>query len=195
MGLTYLQQQRSPHPPLGELTKRILLEQGVPQGLVVSPYIFILAVELLLIKINKTKLIQGINYAQKESTVRLREVARDVEEKIDELFREDHEKALPAVEYSVFLSTVQQTLIEFTKPSVLDKDIGEYNFSFPELSDSEEKKKNSNSGDHSQNPGSNSEATRGQEGKPRGNSKRSQEVSLSKKKNQPRAHKLTPTTP
>ena len=33
----------------------------------VSPYIFILAVELLLIKINNTKLIQGINYAQKES--------------------------------------------------------------------------------------------------------------------------------
>ena len=35
----------------GELTKKILLEQGVPQGDVVSPYIFILAVELLLIKI------------------------------------------------------------------------------------------------------------------------------------------------
>ena len=51
----------------GELTKKILLEQGVPQGDVVSPYIFILAVELLLIKINNTKLIQGINYAQKES--------------------------------------------------------------------------------------------------------------------------------
>ena len=49
-----------------ELTKKILLEQGVPQGDVVSPYIFILAVELLLIKINNTKLIQGINYAQKE---------------------------------------------------------------------------------------------------------------------------------
>ena len=51
----------------GELTKRILLEQGVPQGDVVSPYIFILAAELFLIKINNTKLIQGINYAQKES--------------------------------------------------------------------------------------------------------------------------------
>ena len=35
----------------GELTKKILLEQGVPQGDVVSPYIFILAVEILLIKI------------------------------------------------------------------------------------------------------------------------------------------------
>ena len=37
----------------GELTKKILLEQGVPQGDVVSPYIFILAVEILLIKINQ----------------------------------------------------------------------------------------------------------------------------------------------
>ena len=44
----------------GELTKKILLEQGVPQGDIVSPYIFILAVEILLIKINHT-------YAKKES--------------------------------------------------------------------------------------------------------------------------------
>ena len=41
----------------GELSKRILLEHGVSQGDVVWPYIFILAVELLLIKINNTKLI------------------------------------------------------------------------------------------------------------------------------------------
>ena len=51
----------------GELTKRILLEQGVLQGNVVLPYMFILAVELLLIKINNTQLIKGINYDQKES--------------------------------------------------------------------------------------------------------------------------------
>ena len=51
----------------GELSKTILLEQGVPQGDVVSPYIFILAVELLLIKINNTKLIEGITYATRES--------------------------------------------------------------------------------------------------------------------------------
>ena len=31
----------------GELTKKILLEQGVPQGNVVSPKIFILAFEIL----------------------------------------------------------------------------------------------------------------------------------------------------
>ena len=33
----------------------------------VSPYAFILAVELLLIKINSTKLKEGIAYAKKES--------------------------------------------------------------------------------------------------------------------------------
>ena len=43
----------------GELTKKILLEQGVPQGDVVSPYIFILAVKILLIKINHTKNLRG----------------------------------------------------------------------------------------------------------------------------------------
>ena len=43
----------------GELTKKILLEQGVPQGNVVSPYVFILAVEILLIKINNTRHIKG----------------------------------------------------------------------------------------------------------------------------------------
>ena len=51
----------------GELTKKILLEQGVPQGDVVSTYIFILAVEILLIKINHTKNLKGITYAKKES--------------------------------------------------------------------------------------------------------------------------------
>ena len=43
------------------------MEHGVAQGDVISPYIFTLAVELLLIKINYTKLIKGINYAQDES--------------------------------------------------------------------------------------------------------------------------------
>ena len=49
----------------GELTKKILLEQGVPQGDVVSQYVLILAVELLLIQIINTKLIEGITYAKK----------------------------------------------------------------------------------------------------------------------------------
>ena len=34
----------------GHLTDKILLEQGVPQGDIISPYIFIIAVEILLIK-------------------------------------------------------------------------------------------------------------------------------------------------
>ena len=51
----------------GELTKNILLEQGVPKGDVVSPYIFILAVEILFIKINHTKNLRGIIYSKKES--------------------------------------------------------------------------------------------------------------------------------
>ena len=44
----------------GHLSKKILLEQGVPQGDVISPYIFIVAVEVLLIKLTSTKLITGI---------------------------------------------------------------------------------------------------------------------------------------
>ena len=67
MGLTLLLHQKTYILLEGELTKRILLEHGVPRGNEVSPNVFILAVELLLIKINNTKLIQGINYAQKES--------------------------------------------------------------------------------------------------------------------------------
>ena len=44
----------------GHLTDSIPLEQGVPQGDIISPYIFILMVEILLIKITKTKNIKGI---------------------------------------------------------------------------------------------------------------------------------------
>ena len=43
----------------GHITDRIILEQGVPQGDVVSSYIFIMMVELLLIKINFTNSIYG----------------------------------------------------------------------------------------------------------------------------------------
>ena len=45
----------------GFLTEKINLEQGVPQGDVISPYIFILVVEILLIKINFTSHLKGIN--------------------------------------------------------------------------------------------------------------------------------------
>ena len=51
----------------GHLTKDILIEQVVPQGDVISPYIFILMVEMLLIKINFSKSVKGINFATDES--------------------------------------------------------------------------------------------------------------------------------
>ena len=51
----------------GHLTECINLEQGVPQGDVISPYLFIIMVEILLIKITHTKNITGIKYATKES--------------------------------------------------------------------------------------------------------------------------------
>ena len=47
----------------GHQTDKILLEQGVPQGDVISPYIFILMVEILLIKINYSKHIKGVTFA------------------------------------------------------------------------------------------------------------------------------------
>ena len=46
----------------GHLSKKILLEQGVPQGDVISPYIFIVAVEILLIKITYNRNFTGITF-------------------------------------------------------------------------------------------------------------------------------------
>ena len=51
----------------GTLTDIIFHEQGVPQGDIISPYIFILAVEILLIKINFTNNLKGITYGSTES--------------------------------------------------------------------------------------------------------------------------------
>ena len=51
----------------GHMSETIKLEQGVPQGDVISPYIFIMMVEILLLKINYTKNITGITYAHTES--------------------------------------------------------------------------------------------------------------------------------
>ena len=51
----------------GHISDIIQLEQGVPQGDVISPYIFILMVEILLLKINYTKNITGITFALNES--------------------------------------------------------------------------------------------------------------------------------
>ena len=50
----------------GHLTETIILEQGVPQGDVVSPYVFILMVEVLLIKTNHTANIEGIHFGKSE---------------------------------------------------------------------------------------------------------------------------------
>ena len=51
----------------GHMSNPIKLEQGVPQGDVVSPYIFILMVEILLLKINYTKNLTGIIFATHEA--------------------------------------------------------------------------------------------------------------------------------
>ena len=50
----------------GHLTLNILLEKGVPQGDIISPFIFIIAVEILLIEINKCRHIKGIKLLTQE---------------------------------------------------------------------------------------------------------------------------------
>ena len=51
----------------GHLSKKILLEQGVPQGDVISPYIFLRCVEILALKIKHKKNLTGITYAKREA--------------------------------------------------------------------------------------------------------------------------------
>jgi retron-type reverse transcriptase len=43
----------------GNITDAILLEQGVPQGDIISPQLFNLMVKILLIKITRSKNIRG----------------------------------------------------------------------------------------------------------------------------------------
>ena len=47
-------------------TDRILHGQGILQGDIVSPYIFVIAVEILLIKINFMKNFKGVTFAKYE---------------------------------------------------------------------------------------------------------------------------------
>ena len=68
---TFLTQRKAQILLGGHLTDSIPLEQGVPQGDIISPYIFILMVEILLIKITKTKNIKGIIYALSEAKAKL----------------------------------------------------------------------------------------------------------------------------
>ena len=60
----------------GHLTLKILLEQGVPQGDIISPFIFIIAVEILLIKITRSRHIKGIKL-QTEEEIRAQTFADD----------------------------------------------------------------------------------------------------------------------
>ena len=50
----------------GHMGEKITLEQGVPQGDVLSPYIFNIAVEFLLLKITHTNTIEGVKFARWE---------------------------------------------------------------------------------------------------------------------------------
>ena len=54
----------------GHLSKEIILEQGVPQGDVISQYIFLLCVELLALKIKFTKNITVVIFAKKRGPFR-----------------------------------------------------------------------------------------------------------------------------
>ena len=51
----------------GNLTSKIILEQGLPQRNVISPYIYILMIKIFLIKINYTKNLKGITFFSSES--------------------------------------------------------------------------------------------------------------------------------
>merc|ERR1712215_516685 len=51
----------------GHLSKKILLEQGVPQGDVISSYIFLLSVDILALKIKHTKNLTRKTFSRREA--------------------------------------------------------------------------------------------------------------------------------
>ena len=89
---------------------------------------------------------------------------------------------------------VQQTLIETSRPKLIEMGIEEYNLSHPPLNDDEEDKQGSNIGGNNQNPRSNSKPTRGRGGKLRGNPKRSREMSTNSNSNTNQTRSQRPRT-
>ena len=89
---------------------------------------------------------------------------------------------------------VQQTLIETSRPKLIEMGIEEYNLSHPPLNDDEEDKQGSNIGGNNQNPRSNSKPTRGRGGKLRGNPKRSQEMNTNSNSNTNQTRSQRPRT-
>ena len=63
----------------GHLTDKILSEQGIPQDDIISAFIFIIEVEILLIKITKSKNIKSVQMDGEECKAQTLTIAREEE--------------------------------------------------------------------------------------------------------------------